>query len=71
MKSQIYCTPVECVKLRTNHTPEEIAWAAEIMALYGCRPAKGTGENLAVFVADVFAAGRISGKREERQKNRT
>ena len=71
MKHQIYCTPAECVKLRTIHTREEIAWALEVMSFYGCRPRKEDGDNLALFVADVFAAGRVSGKREERRKNRT
>lgn len=70
MAYEINCTPVECVKLRKNHSPDELAWAAETMAFYGCRPMKGDGDNLCEFVADVFAAGRISGVREERKRRR-
>ena len=70
MAYEINCTPAECVKLRRNHAPDELAWAAETMAFYGCRPMKGNGDNLREFVADVFAAGRISGVREERKRRR-
>ena len=66
--SQINCTPTECVKLRRKHSQDELDWAEEVMAYYGCRPRKGDGDNLREFIADVFAAGRISGVREERRR---
>lgn len=68
MASQINCTPAECVKLRRKHSQEELDWAAEVMTYYGCRPRKEDGDNLCNFIADVFAAGRISGVREERRR---
>lgn len=68
--SQICCTPAECVKLRRKHSQDELNWAAEVMAYYGCRPRKEDGNNLREFIADVFAAGRISGVREERQRRK-
>ena len=70
MAYEINCTPVECVKLRRKHDAESLAWASEIMAIYGCRPMRGNGDNIREFVADVFAAGRISGVREERKRRR-
>lgn len=70
MKQTIKCTPAECVKLRTKRTPAELAWAEEVMAYYACKPKKGNDEALTIFVADVFAAGRISGKREERRRRK-
>ena len=67
MSSKIFCTPIECVKLRKDHTREELDWSEEIAAIYGCRPiSKESADNLAVFIADVFHAGRISAIREER-----
>lgn len=66
MKSNIYISPIEAVKLRREHTPEELEWAAEMAAIYGCRPLKKDSDNFSIFVADVFLAGRISGVREER-----
>ena len=70
MVSKINCTPLECVKLRRKHNSDLLDWASEVMAIYGCRPAKGDCDNLREFVADVFAAGRISGVREERRKRK-
>lgn len=67
--TQINCTPVECVKRRKEHSPEELDWAQEIMEMYGCRPInKENARCMRNFVMDVFAAGRISGVREERAK---
>lgn len=68
MKHKIYVTPIESVKLRRAHTPEELEWADEMAAIYCCRPLKKDGDKFSIFVADVFAAGRISGVREERMK---
>ena len=68
MAYQINCTPAECVKLRRKHSVDELEWAAEVMAYYGCRPRAEDGDNLREFIADVFAAGRISGVREERKR---
>lgn len=70
MAYKINCTPVECVKLRRKHNSDLLDWASEVMAIYGCRPVKGDSDNLRTFVADVFAAGRISGVREERRKRK-
>lgn len=70
MACEINCTPVECVKLRRKHNSDLLDWASEIMEIYCCRPAKGNSDNLREFVADVFAAGRISGVREERRKKK-
>lgn len=70
MVYEINCTPVECVKLRRIHDSDLLDWAGEVMALYGCRPLKRDGDNLAIFVADVFNAGRVSGVREERRKRK-
>lgn len=67
--SQINCTPAECVKLRSKHNQDELDWAAEVMAYYGCRPINTeNAQNMREFVADVFSAGRISGVREERRR---
>lgn len=72
MANQINCTPYECIKFRKRHTDKELAWAAEIMACYRCRPiTKVDRMNFADFVADVFEAGRISGVREERKKRKS
>lgn len=68
MANQINCTPAECVKLCRKHSREELDWAAEVMTYYGCSPRKMDGDNLREFIADVFAAGRISGVREERMR---
>ena len=66
---QINCTPIEAVKRRRDHTEEELAWAQEIMELYCCHPIdKENAKNLRDFVMDVFAAGRMSGVREERAR---
>ncbi len=66
---QINCTPIEAVKRRKEHSPEELDWAQEIMEIYGCRPTdKENAKNLRNFVMDVFAAGRMSGVREERAR---
>lgn len=68
-KTRILCTPAECVKRRKEHSTEELDWAQEIMEFYGCRPIdKENARCLRNFVMDVFAAGRISGVREERMK---
>ena len=68
MSYEINCTPAECVKLRQPHSPAALEWAKEAMAFYGCRPVKASEDALCTFVADVFAAGRISGVREERSR---
>lgn len=69
MENAIHCTPVECIKLRRRHTPEELLWAATVAGMYCCRPKNKDNERcLYEFIADVFAAGRISGVREERKK---
>lgn len=66
---RILCTPIEAVKRRKEHSAEELAWAHEMMEIYCCRPLdKENFEHLSSFVADVFAAGRISGVREERAR---
>lgn len=66
---QINCTPAEAVKRRKEHTEEELNWAQEIMEFYGCRPIdKENARCMRNFVMDVFAAGRISGVREERAR---
>ncbi len=70
MAYEINCTPLECVKLRRKHNSDLLDWASEVMAIYGCHPTKGNSDNLREFVADVFAAGRISGVREERRKRK-
>lgn len=68
-KNRILCAPVECVKRRKEHNEEELAWAQEIMEMYGCRPInKENARCMRDFVMDVFAAGRISGVREERAR---
>lgn len=65
----ILCTPIEAVKRRREHTDEELAWAQEIMEFYCCHPIdKENAKNLCNFVMDVFAAGRMSGVREERAR---
>ena len=69
MDRSIFCSPVECVKLRKRHTEQELSWAAEIIAIYGCRPKNAENARaLREFIADVFAAGQISGVRKERQR---
>lgn len=69
MKTQkILCTPREAVKYRAERTFSEIEWAHEIANLYSARPLKSDALNFYTFVADVFAAGRISGVREERAR---
>ena len=66
---KILCTTVECIKLRENHSVEELAWAKDVADFYVARPLnKKNAECFYEFVADVFHAGRISGVREERAK---
>lgn len=65
----ILCSPTECLQLRRPHSDEEMNWATETMHFYCCRPInKESEQNLREFIMDVFAAGRISGVREERAK---
>lgn len=64
--NKILCTPAEAIQLRTDRTQQEIEWAQEIARFYQARPLKSDALNFYTFVADVFAAGRISGVREER-----
>lgn len=67
--NQILCTPIETVKRRKAHNEEELKWAQEIMEIYGCRPIdKENAGYLRIFIMDIFAAGRISGVREERAR---
>lgn len=67
---QIFCTPREAVKYRTFRTAEEIEWAETIADFYAARPIKTDAHNFYTFIADVFAAGRISGVREERARRK-
>lgn len=65
----ILVTPVQAVKLRYEHTAEELAWAQEMMEIYGCRPINAENADcMKRFVMDVFHAGRISGLRYERKR---
>lgn len=66
----ILCTPREAVKYRQPRTRAELEWAEYIADLYTARPLKTDAINFYVFVADVFAAGRISGVREERARRK-
>ncbi|HJG27123.1 MAG TPA: hypothetical protein K8V20_00530 [Subdoligranulum variabile] len=68
--NQILCTPREAIKFRHPHTPAELDWAETISDFYTARPIKGDATNFYTFVADVFAAGRISGVREERARRK-
>lgn len=67
---QILCTPREAVKYRERRTAAELEWAETIADFYTARPIKRDAENFYAFVADVFAAGRISGVREERARRK-
>lgn len=67
---QILCTPREAVKYRAKHTESELDWAETIADFYCAHPTKQSAANFYTFVADVFAAGRISGVREERARRR-
>lgn len=67
---KIYCSPRDCVALRVPRTEAELDWAAEVSAYYVARPLKSDALHFYTFVADVFAAGRISGVREERERRR-
>ena len=66
----ILCTPVEAVKYRNSHTPQELAWAKDIADLYCARPLKSDATQFYTFLADIFMAGRISGVREERARRK-
>ena len=68
--NQILCTPREAIKYRQNRTPAELDWAEAISDFYTARPFKGGASYFYTFVADVFAAGRISGVREERARRK-
>ena len=68
--NQILCTPREAVKYRQPRTPAELDWAETISDFYAARPIKGDATNFNTFVADGFAAGRISGVREERARRK-
>ena len=65
---RILCTTREALKYRKRHTAEEMEWAKEISDFYCAHPIKRDASNFYTFVADVFAAGRISGVREERAR---
>lgn len=67
---QILCTPREAIKYRQRRTPAELDWAETISDFYTAHPVRGDVTNFYTFVADVFAAGRISGVREERARRR-
>lgn len=67
---QILCTPREAVKYRQHRTSAELEWAEHIADLYSAHPIKRDAINFYTFVADVFAAGRISGVREERARRK-
>ena len=67
-KKQIFCTPIEGLKLRQKHSTEELAWAEEMASFYGARPIKENVDNFYAFIADVFHAGQISGVRRERAR---
>lgn len=67
--SMILCSPTESVKLRFDHTCSEMNWAMETMKIYSCRAVDQMDTwNLAIMIADVFNAGRISGIRQERRR---
>lgn len=67
---QILCTPREALKYRQSHTAEEMDWAMTIADFYSAHPIRRDAINFYTFVADVFAAGRISGVREERARRK-
>ena len=67
---QILCTPREAIKYRQSHTVEEMDWAMTIPDFYSAHPIRRDAINFYTFVADVFAAGRISGVREERARRK-
>lgn len=59
----------EAILLRApNYTAAELAWAKSMAMCYGARPLKSDGNCFYHFIVDVFNAGRISGKREERSR---
>lgn len=68
--NQILCTPREAIKYRQTRTPAELDWAETISDFYSAHPIKRDAVNFYTFVADVFAAGRISGVREERARRK-
>ena len=68
--NQILCTPREAIKYRQHRTPAELDWAETISDFYTAHPIKGDATNFYTFVAEVFAAGRISGVREERARRK-
>ena len=45
-------------------------WAMTIADFYSAHPIRREAINFYTFVADVFAAGRISGVREERARRK-
>lgn len=46
----ILCTPVEAVKYRESHTPQELAWAKDIADLYCARPLKSDATQFYTFL---------------------
>lgn len=68
--SKCLCSPQEALKYRQRRTAAELKWAQTIAEFYCAHPVRQDAINFYTFVADVFAAGRISGVREERAKHK-
>ena len=61
---------VEAVVLRKSHNDSEKDWAKQMADIYQARPLQSNAEEFYSFVCDVFHAGEISGKREERARRK-
>lgn len=68
--AKVLISPEEAVQLRPKTFSNELSWAHEMSKLYGARPLEADSLDFYCFIVDVFHAGRISGKREDRARRR-
>lgn len=68
---KIFVSPEEAVRLRPWTYSDELEWAYEMAKMYGARPLEADGLAFYNFIVDVFHAGRISGKREDRARRKS
>ena len=69
--AKIFISPGEAVRLRPQAFASELIWAAEMAKMYGAYPLDADSSSFYNFIIDVFHAGRISGKREDRARRKS
>ena len=76
-KAHIYSLPAqekttlnEAVKLSRYATAQEWRFVYNMAAVYGCIPLETDGDNLILFLTDLYHYGVIMGIRQERARRR-